>query len=284
MLTPDHAHVLAGQGLAGQLQALLLGPAGPAPGRPEVQHQGLAAQAGQVDPLVVEGPAGEGGQGLALALGHHGHARADLLHLPGAGLGGQARSRRRRPARPRRPRPPPRPRPPRSRWCGAAWRPRLLDDPWIGPSSVAADDPNAMLGCDGRGTIGSLDVEASGVSLVRPKDEGERWIKLTLVTMGDLGGPVRHHGRDPVLLALLRRRHAQVDGPLHRPLRLRRAGPAPAGDPRRDRGRSGTAWPSAPSASASTCTTSGTPGRCRPVRRSARPPVATSRRRGRIDR
>ena len=41
-----------------------------------------------------------------------------------------------------------------------------------------------MLGCDGRGTIGSLDVEATGVSLVRPKDEGERWIKLTLVTMG----------------------------------------------------------------------------------------------------
>jgi hypothetical protein len=23
-----------------------------------------------------------------------------------------------------------------------------------------------------------------GVSLVRPKDEGERWIKLTLITMG----------------------------------------------------------------------------------------------------
>ena len=34
------------------------------------------------------------------------------------------------------------------------------------------------------GTIGSLDVEAAGVSLVRPKDEGERWVKLTLVTMG----------------------------------------------------------------------------------------------------
>ena len=41
-----------------------------------------------------------------------------------------------------------------------------------------------MLGCDGRGTIGSLDVEATGVSLVRPKDEGERWIKITLITMG----------------------------------------------------------------------------------------------------
>jgi hypothetical protein len=27
-------------------------------------------------------------------------------------------------------------------------------------------------------------VEAAGVSLVRPKDEGERWVKLTLVTMG----------------------------------------------------------------------------------------------------
>ena len=38
------------------------------------------------------------------------------------------------------------------------------------------------------------------------------------------------------------------------------------------------------SASASTCTTSGTRRRCRPVRRSARPPVATSRRRERIDR
>ena len=87
----DHAHVLAGQGLAGQLEALLLGPAGPAPGRPEVEHQGVAAQAGQVDPLVVEGPAGEGGQGLALALGHDGHARGDLLHLAGAGLGDQAR-------------------------------------------------------------------------------------------------------------------------------------------------------------------------------------------------
>ena len=34
------------------------------------------------------------------------------------------------------------------------------------------------------GTIGSLDVEATGVSLVRPKDEGERWVRLTLVTMG----------------------------------------------------------------------------------------------------
>ena len=41
-----------------------------------------------------------------------------------------------------------------------------------------------MLGCDGRGTIGSLDVEAAGVSLVRPKDEGERWVRLTLITMG----------------------------------------------------------------------------------------------------
>jgi hypothetical protein len=27
-------------------------------------------------------------------------------------------------------------------------------------------------------------VEAGGVSLRRPKDEGERWVKLTLVTMG----------------------------------------------------------------------------------------------------
>jgi hypothetical protein len=62
----------------------------PAPGRPEVQHQGPAAQAGQVDLLVVEGPAGEGGQGLALALWHHGDGRGDLLDLPGAGLGGQA--------------------------------------------------------------------------------------------------------------------------------------------------------------------------------------------------
>jgi hypothetical protein len=26
-------------------------------------------------------------------------------------------------------------------------------------------------------------VEAAGVSLVRPKDEGERWVRLTLVTM-----------------------------------------------------------------------------------------------------
>jgi hypothetical protein len=34
------------------------------------------------------------------------------------------------------------------------------------------------------GRIGSLDVEAAGVSLVRPKDEGERWVKLTLITMG----------------------------------------------------------------------------------------------------
>ena len=41
-----------------------------------------------------------------------------------------------------------------------------------------------MLGCDGRGTIWSLDVEATGVSLVRPKDEGERWVRLTLITMG----------------------------------------------------------------------------------------------------
>jgi hypothetical protein len=41
-----------------------------------------------------------------------------------------------------------------------------------------------MLGCVAVGTIGSLDVEAAGVSLVRPKDEGERWVKLTLVTMG----------------------------------------------------------------------------------------------------
>jgi hypothetical protein len=35
----------------------------------------------------------------------------------------------------------------------------------------------------GSGTIGSLDVEAAAVSLVRPKDEGGRWVRLTLVTM-----------------------------------------------------------------------------------------------------
>jgi hypothetical protein len=40
-----------------------------------------------------------------------------------------------------------------------------------------------MLGCVAVGTIGSLDVEATGVSLVRPKDEGERWVRLTLITM-----------------------------------------------------------------------------------------------------
>ena len=34
------------------------------------------------------------------------------------------------------------------------------------------------------GTIGSLDMEAAGVSLARPKDEGERWIRLVLITMG----------------------------------------------------------------------------------------------------
>ena len=34
------------------------------------------------------------------------------------------------------------------------------------------------------GTIGSLDMEALQVSLARPKDEGERWVRLVLVTMG----------------------------------------------------------------------------------------------------
>jgi hypothetical protein len=39
-----------------------------------------------------------------------------------------------------------------------------------------------MLGCDGRGTIGHS-TEAAEVSLARPKDEGERWVKLTLVML-----------------------------------------------------------------------------------------------------
>jgi hypothetical protein len=41
-----------------------------------------------------------------------------------------------------------------------------------------------MLGCVAGGEDRVLDVEAAGVSLVRPKDEGERWVKLTLITMG----------------------------------------------------------------------------------------------------
>src|ERR671915_803781 len=41
-----------------------------------------------------------------------------------------------------------------------------------------------MLGCVAVGTIGSPDAGGNGVSLVRPKDEGERWVKLVLVTMG----------------------------------------------------------------------------------------------------
>src|SRR5918999_6500291 len=41
-----------------------------------------------------------------------------------------------------------------------------------------------MLGCVAVGTIGSPDAGGNGVSLVRPKDEGERWVKLTLITMG----------------------------------------------------------------------------------------------------
>jgi hypothetical protein len=39
-----------------------------------------------------------------------------------------------------------------------------------------------MLGCDGGGRSGHA-LEATEVSLVRPKNEGERWISLTLVTM-----------------------------------------------------------------------------------------------------
>jgi hypothetical protein len=34
------------------------------------------------------------------------------------------------------------------------------------------------------GRSGHSTLEAAEVSLVRPKDEGERWVKLTLVTMG----------------------------------------------------------------------------------------------------
>jgi hypothetical protein len=41
-----------------------------------------------------------------------------------------------------------------------------------------------MLGCDGRGRSGHSTLEAAGVSLRRPKDEGERWVKLVLITMG----------------------------------------------------------------------------------------------------
>src|SRR5918999_3020474 len=41
-----------------------------------------------------------------------------------------------------------------------------------------------MLGCVAVGTIGSPDAGGNGVSLVRPKDEGERWVKLVLITMG----------------------------------------------------------------------------------------------------
>ena len=226
MLTPDHAHVLAGQGLAGQLQALLLGPAGPAPGRPEVEHQGVAAQAGQVDPLVVEGPAGEGGQGLALALGHHGDARGDLLHLPGAGLGGQARpagagqgdhgdhGRRHDHGH---------------HGNGGAARHGdlgLLDswDPGF-ECSRRVTECNARM--RGRGTIGSLDVEATGVSLVRPKDEGERWIKLTLVTMGIWVALFVTMAVIPSYWLYFADGTLKWTGTLHHPLRLRRAGPAP---------------------------------------------------------
>jgi hypothetical protein len=40
-----------------------------------------------------------------------------------------------------------------------------------------------MLGCDGRGRSDRSTLEAAGVSLVRPKNEGERWVALTLVNM-----------------------------------------------------------------------------------------------------
>jgi hypothetical protein len=41
-----------------------------------------------------------------------------------------------------------------------------------------------MLGCEAVGRSGHSTLEAVEVSLVRPKDEGERWVRLVLVTMG----------------------------------------------------------------------------------------------------
>jgi hypothetical protein len=125
--------------------------------------------------------------------------------------------------------------------------------------------------------------EAAGVSLVRPRDEGEHWVKLVLVTMAIwvlmfvtmavipsfwlyfADGTLKWTGKFTVPYGL---------GELVLPMQMVRDvivvlwyGLALTGF--------GLSVP----------TTSATPGRCRPVRRSARPPVATgSRRRGRIDR
>jgi hypothetical protein len=40
-----------------------------------------------------------------------------------------------------------------------------------------------MLGCGRKGRSANRTLEASEVSLLRPKDEGERWVALTLLTM-----------------------------------------------------------------------------------------------------
>jgi hypothetical protein len=79
----------AGKAAAGQLEPLLLGPAGPAPGRPEVQHQRPVAEAGQVQPPPVDRLAGEGRQRPAILDRDDGDVGCHRLDLAGAPLRGQ---------------------------------------------------------------------------------------------------------------------------------------------------------------------------------------------------
>src|SRR5919197_1155414 len=78
-------------------------------------------------------------------------------------------------------------------------------------------------------------LEVAGVAC-STEGRGPALVRAGAADAGAVGRALHHHGRGPVVVAVLRRRHAEVDQELHPQPRLPQAGDAAEGDPRHHRG------------------------------------------------